>query len=1134
MKTRLPKTLLIALLSAICVSTAYANTTTKVMKPFDIIEINSATTADGNILERLQVGSQGGYAAIVKDGQGTLTIKNNATVNNTFIVREGETIVTDGATIKSTQAGDSMLMVGGNGAKLTLDGATYQTTKETGGNNSIVIGGRDGDGTLHLTNGAVLENHHCLFVGGQSRSAEWDNNWSATFQHVCGSYADATESALYRNSENFTSDIPEWQNEGQAYTRLQSKGTVTVDGGSKLYVGYGMNFNNADIVLTGKGTELIEGCYRVSAKAAGYASGWGDAVYGGTTVTITDGATLTANNNLLISYYGGKDAPEINGGFNGDTVVTIGKGGTLNSLRYTYIGEESYMAKTTFTVQDGGTANITHATLGISTAGTATGTASDTPTAVLNINKGGTYTGSSLTLAKDSVVTNEGSIALADGTMVLESENGITTEKENIASEIQLNGGTLINNGTIKLSDGSLQAEKDSKLVLGENSQLSAKSITFESGATVVVEAGGSSAPISITNEGHISDREDVTFEVSMGKGVNTNAKLNSKETNCNGAEITFTIATGVDAFMTAKLKTATENASGIWESTGEASWTCHHADKTTGIFTKVRMVKDIVVSEKMALNMNITDMEDGTQRSLTVKDAKVELNGANSYTGNTTINGENAELKLGSANALGSSVVYLQNKGTLDLSGFAIANTIYVEGCTLSGGANYAGDMYVSGNLSLTEATKAKSVTMSGAGSIADECLHTNKLTVEDNATGEISSDLVMGDNSTITIGANTKLVVSGSMTLGSGIQVIVDESFQNGDVVIDYTGSGADLSNTPLTLVTPSGQEVSFVITGDQVILNMNPYSQLRTDILAQGNWGIAMASRAFVNAVQGQHNNMGCIANGRGTVWAGALFGDYSIDGSGAKSGSDITMYGAAVGADMKIGKRSNVGIALGYTDSEVSLDTKPHKVDQEGTYVAVYGDHGLRKLSDKSCLSFNWVAAYGNTESSFRSTDWEQDHVQINGRLNWNRKVTDRLCMNVFGGLEYFASESGSVDDGKSGSIQNLRGEVGVGAAYVAWGTPDVTDGKGGLVSHGCKRLVLNGELSYSNDMLRNNPTADVHGYRGTGANPGRQGFGAKAGATYRFGQRWSASANYSFNAMDDAHEHNVNVGAAYTF
>ncbi len=310
---------------------------------------------------------------------------------------------------------------------------------------------------------------------------------------------------------------------------------------------------------------------------------------------------------------------------------------------------------------------------------------------------------------------------------------------------------------------------------------------------------------------------------------------------------------------------------------------------------------------------------------------------------------------------------------------------------------------------------------------------------------------------------------------------------------------------------------------------------FDQATADVLAQGNWGVVSASSAFVGAVQGQRNNMGCIANGRGTAWASLLGGMTDISGSGAAAGSDITLFGAAVGVDMKLGKRSSLGVAFGSTDGEVSADGLAD-IDQESGHIALYGEHGLKKFTNNSCLSMDWVAATGTTESKYMGAKWEQDSIQLNTRLTWNKQVTDRFSYNVFGGLDYFASESDRVENCKSGSIQNLRGELGVGVRYVAGkGAQPITDGKCAPVpAPACECVVLYGEVSYINDMVRNNPSIEVNGLRGSGANPGRQGVGVEAGATIRLGEQWSASANYSFNAMDDSNEHVLNIGASRTF
>ena len=335
---------------------------------------------------------------------------------------------------------------------------------------------------------------------------------------------------------------------------------------------------------------------------------------------------------------------------------------------------------------------------------------------------------------------------------------------------------------------------------------------------------------------------------------------------------------------------------------------------------------------------------------------------------------------------------------------------------------------------------------------------------------------------------------------------------------------------------IVGPEDDEEDKPIVGPDVPVQPEPapvFDQATADVLAQGNWGVVSASRAFVGAVQGQRNNMGCIANGRGTAWASLLGGMTDISGSGAAAGSDITLFGAAVGVDMKVGKRSSLGVAFGYTDGEVSADGLGD-IDQEGGHIALYGEHGLKKFANNSCLSLDWVAATGTTESKYMGAKWEQDSVQLNTRLTWNKQVTDRFSYNVFGGLEYFASESDRVENCKSGSVQNLRGELGVGVRYVAGkGAQPITDGKC-APAPACERVVLYGEVSYINDMVRNNPSIEVNGLRGSGANPGRQGVGVEAGATIRLGEKWSASANYSFNAMDDANEHVLNIGASRTF
>ena len=431
----------------------------------------------------------------------------------------------------------------------------------------------------------------------------------------------------------------------------------------------------------------------------------------------------------------------------------------------------------------------------------------------------------------------------------------------------------------------------------------------------------------------------------------------------------------------------------------------------------------------------------------------------------------------------------------------------------TLSGSGNsYSGGTVVQNGATLVVTENGGL----GTGDVVVESGATLDMQTDGNA--QIEGNLVVNENGTITLNDGSLLEVNGSVTLNSGATIILNGEYDlNAPLVSSSTGT---LTMNDVTLVY-NDTTMEVALQDGQLVL-VPKFKQEMANAATASNWGIATASRAVVNAVRGQRSNTGCIANGKGTAWMASLGSKHEI------SGSDIDISGAAVGADMKVGRNSRIGIALGYAEGEVQ-PAGFSQVDQEGSYLVVYGEHGLKKLSPTSSLSMDWVAAYGMTDSEVGGLKWEQDSLQLNSRVNWNKKVNNRLCMSVFGGLEYFANNSDTVDGMKTGSIQNLRGEIGVGARYVAWGTPDMT-----RHAKGCEKLVLNGEVRYMNDMVRSNPVFRMNNASGMGQNPGRQGIGIEAGATYRIGERWSASANYGFNTMEDSKEHRVNVGASYTF
>ena len=240
-----------------------------------------------------------------------------------------------------------------------------------------------------------------------------------------------------------------------------------------------------------------------------------------------------------------------------------------------------------------------------------------------------------------------------------------------------------------------------------------------------------------------------------------------------------------------------------------------------------------------------------------------------------------------------------------------------------------------------------------------------------------------------------------------------------------------------------------------------------------------------------------------------------GSSRISSDAGHAGADYTLTGAAFGMEVNISADSTLGIAIGNIWGKVSTFSA-YPVDQDSTHAGIYGNH---KLNDT--LSLNWMAAHTRTESDVTLAglpcSWSQDALQLDARLTWAKTLNARTTVNAFGGLQYLATDSGECNGFKSGSLQNLRAEIGVGATHRFTGN-----------------TMAYGELSFIGDVVRNNPTADLGNIRSHGTNPGRAGMNLSVGASHRLNDDWSVNASYNMELMQNITSHSLNIGATYSF
>lgn len=487
---------------------------------------------------------------------------------------------------------------------------------------------------------------------------------------------------------------------------------------------------------------------------------------------------------------------------------------------------------------------------------------------------------------------------------------------------------------------------------------------------------------------------------------------------------------------------------------------------------------------------------------SLVVSQDVVTVSGHNSYSGGTVV--ESGELVVEEGSSLGTGAISLMG-GILRAQGSGLS-LLPGQAMQMKGG-RMTGNLHTSVG-SLLEVTPGSSISggLTLGGGLVSFCYTTTAW-----------------DTTALTIGGELKVTELTSITLsGTYTQDAVLMSFgsMSGDVeklvLVDAEGTPCEdlaLVREENSIVLKSAESAAAAGSSkweyDAAVLN---------DLLAQSNWGIFHASHAFINTIQGEKFS-GTQVGEDSTVWASAIHSFASHDGSATNMGADISHTGGAVGYEMLVGEGSCIGMALGMMAGEVQTEGSPMEMDQESTHIGIYGATRLYADS-KSALTLSGYAAYGMYESTpkaqYAHTEWMQNAVQLNVRLDGSRALSENLWVSAFAGLEYFSATDDTVDGISTGELKNLRLELGSG---VTWQS---------------SKLTLHAEAAFLADIARDNPAPTVLGTCGGAANPGRLGVGISGGAAYSITPSWSVNANANADFVDGASSCSVNLGTAIRF
>ena len=545
--------------------------------------------------------NQAFYRPYVKDGVGTASISASGTMNAALFVREGTVAVTSSGNTRTVVelnpalAGNNRLYDGllldrseydifgtstslsisGANAAMTIDGATVRSKVST----SMVVGSLDGNGALSLTNGAILNNQKTaagigFFVGAMANGG--DNYYPA---HIHGTKAEANANGYTDNESGYKAAQNAVEYTGGIYTTLSDgtkigAGSVTVDGGSRLFGGY-MTFALGQGQITVKDGSQIFAVYdNVAGSNEERVGTAGMAPIGGSVDQYETVFGAAKNTTSVVNVESGE-----NGGgkfyigsglkvaaYDG-TAVTInvdGEGSLLKvegSTSKTYVGHtfsgKNFLQPTdrswnlqggaknataTFNVTNGGAVELQDAYLGHSSGGTEV---------AVNIGKESSFSAKSLDVQNGTTITNSGELS-ATGTITLNGGKLILQDEALVeATQLIIKSGAVLE--TAEFSDDTAvmlfaMTPDEEALMEDPSTAMVNAELVLESGAlvnlnNVALDLNGKALTmgdnVQVTYTGNVAaDKELILF-----RNVGNAAEGTEYELTLNGQATTATVS---------------------------------------------------------------------------------------------------------------------------------------------------------------------------------------------------------------------------------------------------------------------------------------------------------------------------------------------------------------------------------------------------------------------------------------------------------------------------------------------------------------------------------------------------------------------------------------------------------------